>query len=149
VLTRQGLPQQPRSSAQLEGIARGGYVLIDCPGTPEALVIATGSEIGIAVQAVNALNAAGRRVRLVSLPSTDTFNAQDEAYREAVLPRAVTRRLAVEAGATQSWWRYVGAGGRVLGIDRFGASGKAADVFTHFGFTADNIALEIRALLEG
>jgi len=149
VLTRQGLPQQPRSPAQLEDIARGGYVLIDCPGTPEALVIATGSEIGIAAQAVNALKAAGRRVRLVSLPSTDTFNAQDEAYREAVLPRAVTRRLAVEAGATQSWWRDVGAGGRVLGIDRFGASGKAADVFTHFGFTADNIALEIRALLEG
>jgi transketolase len=148
VLTRQAVAQQPRSAAQLQGIARGGYVLIDCPGTPEALVVATGSEIGIAAQAVNALNAAGRRVRLVSMPSTDTFDAQDAAYREAVLPRAVTRRLAVEAGATQSWWRYVGAGGRVLGIDRFGASGKAADVFTHFGFTADNIALEIRALLE-
>jgi transketolase len=148
VLTRQAVAQQPRTATQLEAIARGGYVLIDCPGTPEALVIATGSEIGIAAQAVKALNAAGRRVRLVSLPSTDTFETQDEAYREAVLPRAVTRRLAVEAGATQSWWRYVGAGGRVLGIDRFGASGKAADVFTHFGFTADNIALEIRALLE-
>jgi len=149
VLTRQGLPQQPRSAAQLQGIARGGYVLIDCAGAPEALVVATGSEIGIAAQAVNALNAAGRRVRLVSMPSTDTFDAQDEAYREAVLPRAVARRLAVEAGATQSWWRYVGAAGRVLGIDRFGASGKASDVFTHFGFTADNIALQIRALLEG
>jgi transketolase len=149
VLTRQGLPQQPRSKAQLESIARGGYVLLDCAGTPQALVIATGSEVGIAAQAVNALNAAGRRIRLVSLPSTDTFDAQDEAYREAVLPRAVTRRLAVEAGATQSWWRYMGAAGRVLGIDRFGASGKASDVFTHFGFTADNIALELRALLEG
>jgi len=148
VLTRQGLPQQPRTAAQLANIARGGYVLIDCPGAAEALVIATGSEVGIAAQAVNALNAAGRRVRLVSLPSTDAFDAQDEAYREAVLPRAVTRRLAVEAGATQSWWRYVGGAGRVLGIDRFGASGRAADVFTHFGFTADNIALQIRALLE-
>jgi transketolase len=148
VLTRQGLPQQPRTAAQLASIARGGYVLIDCQGTAEALVLATGSEIGIASQAVNALNAAGRRVRLVSLPSTDTFDAQDEAYREAVLPRAVTRRLAVEAGATQSWWRYVGSAGQVLGIDRFGASGKGADVFTHFGFTADNIAQHIRALLE-
>ena len=148
VLTRQAVAQQPRSAAQLQGIACGGYVLIDCPGNPEALVIATGSEIGIAAQAVNALNAAGRRVRLVSLPSTDVFDAQDDAYREAVLPRAVTRRLAVEAGATQSWWRYVGQAGKVLGIDRFGASGKAADVFTHFGFTADNIALQVRALLE-
>ncbi|HEY2274519.1 MAG TPA: transketolase [Steroidobacteraceae bacterium] len=148
VLTRQGLPQQPRTAAQLAGIARGGYVLIDCPGTPQALVLATGSEVGIAAQAVNALNAAGRRVRLVSLPSTDTFDAQDQAYRETVLPRAVTRRLAVEAGATQSWWRYVGSTGAVLGIDRFGASGKGADVFAHFGFTADNIAQHIRALLE-
>ncbi len=148
VLTRQGLPQQPRTPTQLANIARGGYVLIDCQGAPEALVIATGSEVGIAAQAVNVLNAAGRRVRLVSLPSTDTFDAQDAAYREAVLPRAVARRLAVEAGATQSWWRYVGGAGRVLGIDRFGASGKGADLFTHFGFTADNIAQQVRALLE-
>jgi transketolase len=148
VLTRQGLPQQPRTAAQAQSIARGGYVLIEPPGSPEALVIATGSEIGIAAQAVTALNAAGRRVRLVSMPSTDAFDAQDAAYREAVLPRAVTRRLAVEAGATQSWWRYVGSGGRVLGIDRFGASGKGPDVFAHFGFTADNIGLQLRALLE-
>jgi transketolase len=148
VLTRQAVPQQPRSAAQLAAIARGGYVLIDGPGTPEALVIATGSEVGIAAQAVNALNAAGRRVRLVSMPSTETFDAQDEGWREAVLPRAVTRRLAVEAGATQNWWRYVGSAGRVLGLDRFGASGKAADLFPHFGFTADNIAQQVRALLE-
>ncbi|HEV2287117.1 MAG TPA: transketolase [Steroidobacteraceae bacterium] len=148
VLSRQGLPAQTRTAAQREAIARGGYVLIEPSGTPEALVIATGSEIGIAAQAVNALNAAGRRVRLVSMPSTDTFDAQDAAYRESVLPRAVTRRLAVEAGATQSWWHYVGAGGAVLGIDRFGASGKAADVFAHFGFTADNIGRRVRALLE-
>ncbi len=148
-LTRQALPQQPRTPAQLEGIRRGGYVLIDCPGVPEALVIATGSEVGIAVQAVNSLNGAGRRVRLISMPSTEVFDAQDEAYREAVLPPAVTRRLAVEAGARQSWWRYVGSGGGVIGIDRFGASGKAADLFPHFGFTADNIVQELRSLLEG
>ncbi|MFZ1097858.1 MAG: transketolase [Steroidobacteraceae bacterium] len=148
VLTRQGLPQQPRTAAQLAAIRRGGYVLIDCSGTPEALVIATGSEIGIAATAVNALNAAGRRVRLVSMPSTDTFDAQDDSWREGVLPRAVTRRLAVEAGVTQCWWRYVGSTGRVLGIERFGASGKGPEVLAHFGFTADNVARQLRALLE-
>ena len=148
VLTRQALPQQPRSAEQLAAIARGGYVLLDCRGTPEALVIATGSEVSIAAQAVGALNAAGRRVRLISMPSSATFDAQDDAYRDGVLPRAVSRRLAVEAGATQSWWRYVGTAGQVLGIDRFGASGKGPDVFAHFGFTTDNIAQHIRALLE-
>jgi transketolase len=148
VLTRQGLPQQPHPPEQLANIRRGGYVLIDCQGKPEVLVIATGSEVSIAAQAVNALNGAGRRVRLVSMPSTETFDAQDEAYRESVLPRAVTRRLAVEAGATQCWWRYVGIAGRVFGIDTFGASGKGPEVLTHFGFTADNIQQQIRKLLE-
>ena len=148
VLTRQGLPQQPRTPAQLESIRRGGYVLIEPSGTPECLVIATGSEIGIAAQAVNTLNGTGRRVRLVSMPSTETFEAQDAPYRDSVLPAAVTRRLAVEAGATQCWWRYVGLAGRVIGIDRFGASGKGADVFPHFGFTADNIVRQVRELLE-
>jgi transketolase len=149
VFTRQAVTQQPRSREQLEAISRGGYVLIDCAGVPEALVIATGSEVGIAAQAVNSLNAAGRRVRLVSMPSTEVFDAQDEPYREAVLPRAVARRLAVEAGARQSWWRYVGSAGRVIGIDRFGASGKGADVLAHFGFSADNIVQQLRGLLEG
>ena len=148
VLTRQALPQQPRTAAQLGSIRRGGYVLIDCSGTPEALVIATGSEVGIAATAVNALNSSGRRVRLVSMPSTTTFDAQEEAWREAVLPHAVTRRLAVEAGATQCWWRYVGSAGQVLGIDRFGASGKGAEALAHFGFTPDNVAQQLRALLE-
>jgi transketolase len=148
VLTRQGLAQQARTPAQLANIRRGGYVLIDPPGTPQCLVIATGSEVGIAAQAVNALNGSGRRVRLVSMPSTEAFDAQDEAYRESVLPAGVTRRIAVEAGATQCWWRYVGTAGRVLGIDRFGASGKGAEVLSHFGFTADNIAQQIRELLE-
>jgi transketolase len=149
VLTRQAVPQQTRSAEQLANIRRGGYVLIDGKDTPEALVIAAGSEVGIAAQAVNSLNAAGRRVRLVSMPSTETFDAQDDAYRDAVLPRGVTRRLAVEAGARQSWWRYVGSDGRVLGIDRFGASGKGAEVLAHFGFTADNVVQQLRGLLEG
>jgi len=147
VLTRQALPQQTRTAEQTATIRRGGYVLADCAGTPECIVIATGSEVGIASQAVQTLNASGRRVRLVSMPSTDLFEAQDAAYRESVLPAAVTRRVAVEAAATQSWWRYVGSTGRVIGIDRFGASGKASDLFPHFGFTADNVGRAIRELL--
>ena len=148
VLTRQALPQQPRTVEQQASIRRGGYVLIDGAGLPECIVIATGSEVGIAAQAVQTLNTAGRRVRLVSMPSTDVFDAQDIAYRDSVLPPPVTRRLAVEAAATQTWWRYVGFNGRVIGIDRFGASGKASDLFPHFGFTADTIAREIRELLQ-
>ena len=147
ILTRQPLPQQPRTPEQLANIRRGGYTLIDCSGTPECIVIATGSEVGIAAEAVNKLNSAGQRVRLVSMPSTEAFDAQDEAYRHNVLPPTVRKRLAVEAGATLSWWRYVGLDGQVLGIDRFGASGKFADVYPHFGFTADNIAHHISGLL--
>jgi transketolase len=147
VLTRQALPQQPRTPEQLANIRRGGYVLIDSQGAPECIVIATGSEVSIAADAVKALNASGRRVRLVSMPSTEVFDAQDEAYREQVLPRAVTNRVAVEAGATLGWWRYVGSQGRVVGIDRFGMSGKGPELFAHFGFTADNISRQIRELL--
>jgi transketolase len=147
VLTRQALPQQSRTPQQAENARRGGYVLIDCAGAPECLVIATGSEVGIAAEATRALNAAGRRVRLVSMPSTERFDEQDAAYRESVLPRAVTRRLAVEAAARLSWWRYVGTEGRVLGIDRFGESGKGPALFSHFGFTADNVKHELEELL--
>ncbi|HEY2809388.1 MAG TPA: transketolase [Steroidobacteraceae bacterium] len=149
VLTRQPVIQQPRSATQLANVHRGGYVLIDCNSTPECLVIATGSEVGIAAQAVTAANAAGRRVRLVSMPSTEAFDAQDAAYRDSVLPPAVTRRLAVEAAVAQTWWRYVGLGGRVLSIEHFGASGKGAEVLAHFGFTADNVGRLISELLKG
>ena len=151
VLTRQALPPQSRTAQQQSDIRRGCYILIDGlidgAGTPECIVIATGSEVGLAAQAVTALNSGGRRVRLVSMPSTEVFDAQDQSYRESVLPRAVTKRLAVEAAATLSWWRYVGTEGRVLGIDRFGASGKASDLFAHFGFTVDNVRRQIEALL--
>jgi transketolase len=139
VLTRQALPPQPRTGEQGKAIARGGYTLIEPAGGPDAIVIATGSEVAIAATAVNALNAAGRKVRLVSMPSTDTFDRQDAAYREAVLPASVTRRVAIEAGATQSWWKYVGLSGAVLGIDSFGASGKAADLYKHFGLTPEKL----------
>jgi len=147
VLTRQALPQQARGADRERAIARGGYVLIDCEGLPEALVIATGSEVAPSAEAVRALNAAGRRVRLVSMPASDVFDAQDAAWRESVLPAAVTRRVAVEAGATQCWWRYVGTAGRVLGIDRFGASGKAADLFRQYGLTGTNVTQAVEGLL--
>lgn len=146
VLTRQALPVQQRTPQQKSDVARGGYVLIDCDGPPQCLVIATGSEVGISADAVSAANAAGLRVRLISMPCVEVFDAQDEAYRESVLPKAVEARLAVEAGATLGWWKYVGSKGRVLGIDRFGASGKATDLFPHFGFTADNVGRLIREL---
>ena len=147
ILSRQPLHQQPRSPAQQQAVARGGYVLLDCSGTPECILIATGSEIGIAMEAARGLNEAGRRVRVVSMPSTEVFEAQDAAWRESVLPAAVTRRVAVEAAASQSWWRYVGTTGRVIGIDRFGVSGQVSELFPHFGFTADNIRRQVLELL--
>jgi transketolase len=116
---------------------------------PEAIIIATGSEIAPAAEAVRAANAAGRRVRLVSMPSTDVFDAQDAAWREQVLPKAVSRRLAIEAAASQSWWKYVGGGGCVIGIDRFGASGKAAALFEHYGLTTAHISRALDNLLIG
>jgi transketolase len=149
VLTRQALPPQPAGDAATRsaGIRRGGYVLIDCTGLPEALVIATGSEVAIAADAVRALNGTGRRVRLVSMPSVDLFEAQDAAWREAVLPAAVTRRVAIEAGATGLWWKHVGSQGRVLGIDSFGASGKAPDLYRHFGLTPERLQQTVSELL--
>jgi transketolase len=147
VFTRQGLPQQARSPEQLVALRKGGYVLIDCNGPPEAIVIATGSEVSVAAPAVRELQAAGKRVRLVSMPCCEVFDAQPAPYRESVLPSSVTRRLAVEAGATQSWWRYVGTAGRVLGIDQFGASGKGPDLFKHFEITSDAVKAQLEQLL--
>jgi transketolase len=147
VFTRQGLPQQPRTPEQLVAMRKGGYVLIDSNGPPEAIVIATGSEVGVAVPAVKELQAAGKRVRLVSMPCCEMFDAQPAPYRESVLPASVTRRVAVEAGATQSWWRYVGSQGRVLGIDHFGASGKGPDLFKHFGITSEAVKALVEQLL--
>ena len=123
-----------------EQLARGGYVLLDCQGAPQLIVIATGSEVALALEAVKAAQAQGKRVRLVSMPCTAVFDAQDPAWRESVLPAKVTARLAIEAGATGLWWRYVGSAGRVLGIDEFGASGKAPELFRKYGLGADNVA---------
>jgi len=121
-LTRQGVPHQPRSAEQRAAIARGGYILRDCDGVPEVILIATGSEVALAVAAAEQLD--GRRVRIVSMPCCELFDAQDATYREQVLPAAVTARVAVEAGVTAPWYRYVGLQGRVVGIDRFGASAR-------------------------
>jgi transketolase len=147
VFTRQALPQQPRTPEQLIAMRKGGYVLIDSNGPPEAIVIATGSEVGIAATAVKELQAAGKRVRLVSMPCCEAFDGQPAPYRESVLPASVTRRLAIEAGSTQSWWRYVGNTGKVMGIDTFGASGKGPDLFKHFGLTAADVKTHVEQLL--
>ncbi len=149
LLTRQGLPQLARDVAALAGIRRGGYVLADCQGAPACVVIATGSEVSIALEAVQRAQAVGKRVRLVSMPCTQLFDAQDAGYRESVLPAAVTARLAVEAGTTGLWWRYVGTAGRVIGIDHYGASGKGPEVMKKFGFTADHVEQAINKLIEG
>lgn len=148
LFTRQGVPHQSRTPEQRQNIARGGYVLLDCDGDPESIIIATGSEVHLAVDAAKGLAARGRRLRVVSMPSTDVFDAQDEAYREAVLPGKVTARLAVEAGVRDGWRKYVGLEGRVVGIDTFGESAPAKDVFEHFGFTKENVSTAIMELLD-
>jgi transketolase len=147
IFTRQSVAHNARTTEQVAAIARGGYTLIDCEGTPEAIVIATGSEVGIAAEAVRKLAAGGRRIRLVSMPSTTTFERQDDAYKSSVLPPGVTRRVAVEAGVREPWWRYVGLTGRIVGIDHYGASAPAKELFEHYGFTVANVVETIQAVL--
>ncbi len=147
IFTRQSVVHQARDASQVAAIRRGGYVLIDSAGTPEVIVIATGSEVGIAAEAVRAVAAKGRKVRLVSMPSTHTFDAQDGAYKQSVLPAAVTRRVAVEAGATAAWWHYVGLQGAVVGIDHFGASAPAKELFKAYGFTPEHVVEAIEKVL--
>lgn len=139
VLSRQGLPHQNRNAGQIADIARGGYILKDSDGQPDLILIATGSEVALAMSAAETLNGQGRKVRVVSMPSTDTFDAQPQDYRDAVMPPSVTARIAVEAGVSDGWSKYVGLGGAVLGIDTFGESGPADQVFAHFGITAENL----------
>jgi transketolase len=148
VLTRQGLPHQERDEGQVAAIAKGGYVLRDCNGAPDIILIATGSEVALATSAAEELAADGVQVRVVSLPSTDVFDAQDEAYRESVLPAAVTARVVVEAGVTETWWRFAGPAGRVIGIDRFGASAPANELFEHFGFSTSNVVAVAKDVLK-
>ncbi|PVZ83061.1 transketolase [Serratia sp. S1B] len=148
VFSRQNLTQQPRSAEQLANVYRGGYVLKDCAGTPEVILIATGSEVGITVEAADKLSAEGHKVRVVSLPSTDAFDKQDAAYRESVLPAAVTARVAVEAGIADYWYKYVGLNGAIVGMTSFGESAPADQLFKEFGFTVDNVVAKAKALLK-
>ncbi|TQD50707.1 transketolase [Marilutibacter aestuarii] len=143
VFSRQNLDHQARDAAQVAAIARGGYVLKDSVGAPETILLATGSEVGLAMQAAERL---GDSVRVVSMPSTDVFDRQDEAYRESVLPRACRRRVAVEAGVSDFWRKYVGLDGAVIGIDTFGASAPIKPLMEHFGFTVDKAVEAARAL---
>jgi transketolase len=146
VFSRQTLPFQSRDEAQVADIARGGYVLRDSQGEPEVILIATGSEVGLATAAAEELEADGMRVRVVSMPCTSVFDEQDPDYRDSVLPPAVTRRVAIEAGRPEFWHRYVGDRGRVIGMTGFGASAPAKALFAHFGFTVDNVKKTVKQL---
>jgi len=148
IFSRQNLTQQPRTAEQLANVYRGGYVLKDCAGTPDVILIATGSEVGITVDAADQLTAAGRKVRVVSMPSTDAFDKQDAAYRESVLPAAVTARVAVEAGIADYWYKYVGLNGAIVGMTTFGESAPAEQLFKAFGFTVENVVAKAQALLK-
>ena len=143
IFSRQNLPHQQRSAQQVADIERGGYVLKDSVGTPEIILIATGSEVGLAMDAAAKL---GDKVRVVSMPCVDVFDRQDAQYRESVLPRSVRRRVAIEAGVTGFWHKYVGLDGAVVGIDSYGASAPAEKLFPHFGFTVDKVVEAARGL---
>ncbi len=147
IFTRQNLVQQTRTAQQLADIRRGGYVLKDCAGTPDLILIATGSEVELAMQAELQLAAKGHQVRVVSMPSTDVFEAQDAAYSESVLPSTVTRRVAVEAGITDSWYKYVGLNGKIIGMTSFGESAPAEQLFEYFGITTAKVVEAAESLL--
>lgn len=145
--SRQNLNPQPRSAEQVANISRGGYILLEPATAPEAIIIATGSEVGLAVDAATQLNQAGHAIRVVSMPSTDTFDAQPEAYKADVLPANITARVVVEAGVSDGWYKYVGWQGKIIGINCFGESAPAGELMKHFGFTTDNVVNTVKTLL--
>jgi len=147
IFSRQNLAQQARTDAQVADIAKGGYILKDCEGKPELILIATGSEVELVTEAYAQLTADGRKVRVVSMPATDTFDKQDAAYRESVLPSDVTARIAVEAGIADFWYKYVGFDGRIIGMTTFGESAPAGELFKMFGFTVENVVDTAKELL--
>jgi transketolase len=147
IFSRQNLMQQDRSDEQLANVYRGGYILKDCAGQPALILIATGSEVELAVAAYNKLSAEGHNVRVVSMPSTEVFDRQDASYRESVLPSAVTARVAIEAGIADFWYKYVGLNGRIIGMHSFGESAPADLLFKEFGFTVENVLAQAKALL--
>ncbi|RQW65169.1 transketolase [Vibrio viridaestus] len=139
IFSRQNLAQQPRTDEQLANIAKGGYIIKDSESAPELILIATGSEVELAVNAADELTKAGKQVRVVSMPATDIFDKQDDAYRESVLPSNVTARIAIEAGIADYWYKYVGFGGKVIGMTSFGESAPAGELFKLFGFSVENV----------
>ncbi|NNU11941.1 transketolase [Vibrio parahaemolyticus] len=147
IFSRQNLAQQPRSAEQVADIAKGAYILKDSDGKPELILIATGSEVELAVKAAEQLTSEGKKVRVVSMPSTDAFDKQDAAYREAVLPSDVTARIAIEAGIADFWYKYVGFDGRIIGMTTFGESAPADQLFEMFGFTVENVVNTAKELL--
>ena len=147
IFTRQNLAQMDRNAEQLANVRRGAYVLKDCEGTPELIFIATGSEVELAVKAAEQLTAEGRKVRVVSMPSTNVFDKQDAAYKESVLPSSVNKRVAIEAGIADFWYKYVGLEGRIVGMNRFGESAPAGELFKLFGFTVDNVVAKAKEIL--
>jgi len=147
VFSRQGLPHLERTKEQLQAITKGAYVLRDCDGQPEAIIIGTGSEVSLAIDAYKELIAKGRKVRVVSMPSMDAFDAQDAAYKESVLPEAVKVRVAVEAGVTNLWPKYIGTQGKAIGVDSFGESAPAGDVYKAFGVTVENVVAAVEEQL--
>ncbi|WP_198266518.1 transketolase [sulfur-oxidizing endosymbiont of Gigantopelta aegis] len=147
IFSRQNLDHQARSDDAMANIAKGAYVLSDCEGTADVILMATGSEVGITVNAAKELTAKGKKVRVVSIPCTNSFEAQSAEYRESVLPAAVTARVAIEAGVTYSWGTYVGLNGKVIGLDRFGESAPASELFKEFGFTVENIVATAESVM--
>lgn len=139
VFSRQGLPAQARTAEQLANVAKGAYILKDCAGTPDLILLATGSEVALAMASAEALSEKGKNVRVVSMPSTNVFDAQDVAYKESVLPSTVTKRVAIEAAHVDYWYKYVGFQGAVVGMTTFGESAPGGDLLKHFGFTVDNV----------
>jgi transketolase len=148
LFTRQGLPHMARSSEQLANITKGGYILHDCGcNNPDGIIIATGSEVELAINAAKVMADKGKKIRVVSMPSVDAFEAQDEAYRQSVLPDAVTARVVVEAGVTAAWYKYCGTKGKVIGLDRFGESAPAGELFKMFGFTVANVVAAVEEVI--
>ena len=148
IFSRQNLPCMARTDGQLALVERGGYILKECVDTPELILIATGSEVALAVQSAAVLSEQGRRVRVVSMPSTDVFDAQDAAYKQSVLPLEVPARIAIEAAAADFWYKYVGLDGRIIGMTTYGESAPAEDLFPYFGFTVDAIVATAEELLD-